>query len=65
MATKADNNGSGSSIDKKGIAAAYRFGIGTANEFSASLYHLDNNNGMNYGLPWIKPRASDTSLPTR
>jgi catecholate siderophore receptor len=55
MATKADNNGSGSSIDKKGIAAAYRFGIGTANEFSASLYHLDNNNGMNYGLPWIKP----------
>jgi catecholate siderophore receptor len=33
MVTKADNNGSGSSIDKKGIAAAYRFGIGTANEF--------------------------------
>lgn len=61
MATKADNNGSGSSIDKKGIAAAYRFGIGTANEFSASLYHLDNNNGMNYGLPWIKPRATDTT----
>ena len=61
MATKADNNGSGSSVDKKGIAAAYRFGIGTANEFSASLYHLDNNNGMNYGLPWIKPRATDTT----
>ena len=61
MATKADNNGAGSSIDKKGIAAAYRFGIGTANEFSASLYHLDNNNGMNYGIPWIKPRATDTT----
>ncbi len=61
MATKADNNGSGSSVDKKGIATAYRFGIGTANEFSASLYHLDNNNGMNYGLPWIKPRATDTT----
>ncbi len=61
MATRADNNGAGSSIDKKGIAAAYRIGIGTADQFSASLYHLDNNNGMNYGLPWIKPRASDST----
>ena len=61
MATRADNNGAGSSIDKKGFAAAYRFGIGTADEFSASLYHLDNRNGMNYGLPWIKPRATDSS----
>ena len=61
MVTKADNNGSGSSIDKNGLAAAYRFGIGTADEFAASLYHLDNNNGMNYGIPWIKPNASDTS----
>lgn len=58
MATKADNNGAGSSIDKKGIAASYRFGIGTADEFSLGLYHLDNNNGMNYGLPWIKPTSS-------
>ncbi len=58
MATQADNNGSGSSIDKKGIAGAYRFGIGTADEFSVGLYSLQNNNGMNYGLPWIKPTAS-------
>ena len=61
MANKADNNGSGSSIDKNGLAAAYRFGIGTANEFLASLYYLNNDNGINYGLPWIKPRASDTT----
>lgn len=61
MATKADNNGAGGSIDKNGLAAAYRFGIGTANEFMASVYHLNNNNGINYGLPWIRPRASDTS----
>ncbi|NPC56619.1 TonB-dependent receptor [Caenimonas soli] len=61
MATKADNNGAGSSIDKNGLAAAYRFGIGTADEFMASLYYLNNDNGINYGLPWIKPRASDTS----
>ena len=58
MVTKADNNGAGSSIDKKGIAGAYRFGIGTADEFSVGLYALQNNNGMNYGMPWIKPTAS-------
>ncbi len=60
MANKADNNGAGSSIDKKGIAAAYRFGIGERDEFLASLYSLDNNNGINYGLPWIKPKATDS-----
>jgi len=58
MVTKADNNGAGSSIDKKGIAGAYRFGIGTTDEFSVGLYALQNNNGMNYGMPWIKPTAA-------
>ena len=58
MATKADNNGAGSSIDKKGIAGAYRFGIGTSDEFTLALYALQNDNGMNYGMPWIKPTAS-------
>lgn len=61
MHTKADNNGAGSSIDKQGVAAAFRYGIGEQNEVLASIYHLENNNGMNYGLPWIKPRATDTS----
>ena len=64
MVTKADNNGSGSSIDKKGIAGAYRFGIGEKNEFSVGLYHLDNNNGMNYGMPWIKPTAASPTSAT-
>ena len=61
MHTKADNNGAGSSIDKQGMTAAYRTGIGEKNEFQASIYHLDNNNGMNYGLPWIKPLSGNTS----
>jgi catecholate siderophore receptor len=69
MYTNADNNGAGSRIDKSGIAANYRWGIGTADEFSASLYHLDNRNGINYGLPWIRPTAaspsSETGLMTR
>ncbi len=61
MVTEADNNGSGSSLDKKGIAATYRWNIGEDNEFSASLYHLDNNNGMNYGMPWIRPTENQSA----
>ena len=61
MRTRADNNGSGSSIDKTGAALAWRFGIGTADEFLASLSWLDNRNGINYGLPWIRPNAADAS----
>ncbi len=57
MLNRADNNGSGSSIDKQGLAAAYRLGIGTRDEFSAGLYYLNNRNGINYGLPWIRPKA--------
>lgn len=61
MATKADNNGAGSAIEKNGVAGAYRWGIGTRNEFIGSLYYLNNDNGINYGLPWIKPNASDSN----
>ena len=61
MLNKADDNGSGSSIDKKGAAASYRFGIGTPDEFLLSYYWLDNDNGINYGIPWIRPRATDSS----
>ncbi|MGE0348597.1 TonB-dependent receptor [Hydrogenophaga sp.] len=57
MITKADNNGAGSSIDKNGVALAYRWGIGERDEFQASLYNLDNNNGINYGIPYIAPYA--------
>ncbi|MES2423629.1 MAG: TonB-dependent receptor, partial [Pseudomonadota bacterium] len=60
MATKATNNGSGNSLDKDGLALSYRFGIGTKDEFLASFYYLNNNNGINYGLPYIRPRATDT-----
>lgn len=51
MVNVADNYGA--KIDKAGIAPSFRWGIGTPDEFLVSLYHLDNNNGMNYGLPWL------------
>ena len=70
MKTTADNNGAGSSIDKQGLAGSYRWGIGERDEFTASLYRLENNNGINYGLPWIKPTSTSpasatTLLPVR
>lgn len=64
MYTNADNNGAGSSIDKSGAALAYRWGIGEKDEFQASVYHLDNRNGINYGLPWIKPTSSSPTSST-
>ena len=65
MVAKADNNGAGSSIDKRGLAANYRFGIGTSDEFSVGLFSLQNDNGINYGVRWIKPTsAAATSTST-
>lgn len=52
MSNKADE-GYGGGLSKHGIAPTYRFGIGTADEFSVGLYHLKNRNGVNYGLAWL------------
>jgi catecholate siderophore receptor len=74
MLNKADNHGA--QIDKSGVAPSFRWGIGTSDEFLVSLYHLDNRNGINYGMPWLQnqmipvdPKAyygldSDVSLGT-
>nr|WP_049763758.1 TonB-dependent siderophore receptor [Polaromonas naphthalenivorans] len=64
MVTTADNDGLGNSLDKKGLAAAYRWGIGERDEFSVSIYSLDNKNGVNYGLPWIKPTSTSPDSAT-
>ena len=64
MVTKADNNGAGSRLDKRGFAAAYRFGMGSTDEFQVNLYDLRNDNGINYGVGWIKPTASDPVTST-
>ena len=55
MLTRADN--AGAKIDKWGVAPTWRFGIGTADEVSVGLYHLVNENGVHYGLPWLTPGA--------
>lgn len=48
----------GNQIDKWGVAPTWRFGIGTADEFSIGLYHIDYKNGINYGLPWLDSKMS-------
>ncbi|MEY4979669.1 MAG: hypothetical protein RLZZ352_1939 [Pseudomonadota bacterium] len=60
MVTQADNDGTGRSLDKQGVAAAYRWGIGERDEFQISLFHLENDNGINYGMPFIAPSAGST-----
>jgi len=67
MATEADNNGSGSGVSKTGIAGTLNWGIGERHEFSATAFHLDNDNPqMNYGMPFIRPTlaspVSETTL---
>ena len=41
---------------------AHVSGIGERNEFQASIYHLDNNNGVNYGIPYIAPYAGAPAM---
>lgn len=64
MANRADSNGAGSSIDKSGLAGNFRWGIDEPDEFGVTLYTLDNKNGMNYGLPWIKPTLAAATANT-
>lgn len=59
-AMKTNGNNSGLRINKAGLALNYRLGIGTDNEFSISGYTLHNNNGINYGIPWLR-LSSDQS----
>jgi len=60
MSTTADNFGN--TIDKHGIAPTFRWGIGQADEFSVGYYYLDNRNGINYGMPWLRANASSAGI---
>ena len=51
MVHEADNWGA--SVKKRGIAPTFRWGIGTRDEFSVGLYHLNYDNNPNYNHPWF------------
>ncbi|MCW5661144.1 MAG: TonB-dependent receptor [Burkholderiaceae bacterium] len=59
MTTDADQWGN--FIDKQGLALNARLGIGSDDEWMLGGYHLQNHNGVNYGLPWIRRSSSQTS----
>jgi len=59
MTNQADSNGAGSKIDKRGIGASYRFGIDETDEFGITVYGLQNDNGINYGVRWIRQSPTD------
>ncbi|MCC7463737.1 MAG: TonB-dependent receptor [Gammaproteobacteria bacterium] len=57
----------GAGIDKYGFAPTFRWGIGARDEFTLGFYRLENDNGINYGLPWLAPgatRGGDYLWPT-
>lgn len=51
MVHDADNDGA--EVKKRGAAPTYRWGIGTRNEFSVGLYHLEVEGRPNYNHPWF------------
>lgn len=54
MNTTATGGGGNDKLDRQGLAPTFRWGIGTNDEFYVSGYYLRNNNGINYGLPWLR-----------
>jgi len=54
MNTTASGGGGNDKLDKQGLAPTFRWGIGTNDEFYVSGYYLRNNNGINYGIPWLR-----------
>ena len=59
MLHKADNWGA--SVDKKGIAPSYRWGIGERDEYSVGLFHLETRGRPLYSHPWMVDNGSSTN----
>lgn len=63
MAHNADNGGA--TVNKKGIAPTYRWGIGQRDEFSVGFYHLETDGTPLYNHPWfLTDGAIRTIIPT-
>ncbi len=59
MVHKADNWGA--EVDKKGVAGAYRWGIGERDEYSVGLYHLETDGRPLYAHPWMVSNGGSTN----
>ncbi|MDO9406011.1 MAG: TonB-dependent siderophore receptor [Polaromonas sp.] len=64
LVQEADNYGA--KISKRGIAPTFRWGIGTRNEFSVGLYHLESEGRPIYNHPWfVQGGKIKPTLPAR
>ncbi len=61
MRTDAHSSRNGPETHRNGLAATYRIGIGTRDEFSAGLYHLDYDDVPDYGFRWLGGRPVDAA----
>ena len=59
MTHEADNWGA--KADKKGVAGAYRTGIGERDEYSVGLYHLETDGRPLYNHPWMIDSGTSTA----
>ncbi|WKB55172.1 TonB-dependent siderophore receptor [Eleftheria terrae] len=56
MKTDAKSFRNGPETDRQGIAPTYRWGIGTADEFSVGFYHLSYDDVPDFGIAWVNGR---------
>ena len=64
MVNEADSNGAGTKISKAGIGGTVRWGIDEQDEFSLTGFALQNDNGMNFNVRWIRPTAASSASDT-
>ena len=55
-AGRGDNTGA--ATRRRGLALDYRWGIGTANEFEVSYYHLNYSDKPDWGSAWLENRPA-------
>ncbi len=48
----------GATTSRRGLALDYRYGVGTADEFFISLYHLQYNDRPDWGFGWFNGRPA-------
>ncbi len=60
MATDSEGRGenAGASTHRRGLALDYRLGIGTADEFEISYYHLNYSDKPDWGFAWFNSRPA-------
>ncbi|MGA0611372.1 TonB-dependent receptor [Caldimonas sp. KR1-144] len=56
MRTDAHSFRNGPETHRTGIAPTFRWGIGTSDEFSVGLYHLEYDDVPDYGFGWVNGR---------